>query len=152
MLGTSVRDPQGIEGPAGEAPGLGLLDVATELSAEKALCEVSGTDLLTGEAVRGYEMHMGRTTGAGLTRPMLRFDGRTDGCISADRRVFGCYLHGLFAADGFRAAFLSRLCSRETSGLAYDAETDAVLDDLAEHLEHHLDLDGLLAAAAPVPG
>jgi adenosylcobyric acid synthase len=152
MLGTAVRDPQGIEGPAGDAPGLGLLDVATELSAEKALCEVTGHELSSGEAVRGYEMHMGRTTGAGLTRPMLRFDGRTDGCISADRRVFGCYLHGLFAADGFRAAFLGRLRRRDASGLVYEAEIEAVLDRLAEHLERHLDLDALLAAAAPVRG
>ncbi len=152
ILGRTVRDPQGIEGPASDAPGLGLLDVATELSADKALCEVAGQELSSGEAVRGYEMHMGRTTGAGLTRPMLRFDGRTDGCISADRRVFGCYLHGLFAADGFRAAFLGRLRRRDASGLVYEAEVEAVLDRLSEHLEHHLDLDALLAAAAPVRG
>jgi adenosylcobyric acid synthase len=149
MLGTVVRDPMGMEGPAGEAAGLGLLDVVTELSAEKALCEVHGHELSTGEPVRGYEMHVGRTTGAGLTRPMLRFDGRTDGCISADRRVFGCYLHGLFAADAFRSAFLCRLCTRAESGLAYDARVERTLDDLADHLERHLDLDALLAAAAP---
>jgi adenosylcobyric acid synthase len=81
---------------------------------------------------------------------MLRFDGRTDGCISADRRVFGCYLHGLFAADGFRAAFLGRLRAREPSGLAYDAGVERTLDDLADHLERHLDVDALLAAAVPV--
>ncbi|HSO43055.1 MAG TPA: cobyric acid synthase [Rhodospirillales bacterium] len=152
MLGTAVRDPEGIEGPAGQAPGLGLLDVATELSVEKALCEVAGSELSTGEPVRGYEMHMGRTGGAGLTRPMLRFDGRTDGCISPDRRVFGCYLHGLFAADGFRAAYLGRLRARGESGVAYEAEIDTVLDALADHLERHLALDALLTAAAPVCG
>lgn len=150
MLGRSVRDPHGIEGPAGEAPGLGLLDVQTELTGEKALCEAAGHELSTGEAVRGYEMHMGRTTGAGLTRPMLRFDGRADGCFSADRRVFGCYLHGLFASDGFRAAFLARVRARHGSGLAYEAEVERVLDALADHLERHLDLDGLHAVAAPV--
>jgi adenosylcobyric acid synthase len=83
---------------------------------------------------------------------MLRFDGRTDGCISPDRRVFGCYLHGLFAADRFRAAFLGRLRPREATGLAYDADVDSVLDALADHLDRHLDLDALLKAAVPVCG
>jgi adenosylcobyric acid synthase len=104
----------------------------------------------TGEPVHGYEMHMGRTTGAGLSRPMLRLDRRADGCISADGRVFGCYLHGLFAADGFRAAFLRRLRARADSPVAYEAEIDRVLDALADHLARHLDLDALLRASAPV--
>ena len=78
---------------------------------------------------------------------MLRLGGRPDGAVSADGRVMGCYLHGLFAADGFRHAFLSRLKNRAASGLAYDAEVDAVLDRLAAHLETHLDLDRLLDAA-----
>lgn len=150
MLGTVVRDPRGIEGPAGDAPGLALLDVETELEGEKALIEVEGRELTTGETVRGYEMHMGRTAGAGLTRPMLSLDGRTDGCVSADRRVFGCYLHGLFAADGFRTAFLRRLRARDDSAVAYEAGIEEVLDALADHLGRHLDLDGLLAAAKPV--
>jgi adenosylcobyric acid synthase len=83
---------------------------------------------------------------------MLRFDGRADGCFSADRLVFGCYLHGLFAADRFRAAFLSRVRARHGSGLAYEADVERVLDDLAGHLERHLDLDALHAAAGPIPG
>ncbi len=152
MLGRVVRDPSGIEGPPGEAPGLDLLDVETELAGEKTLSEVAGNDVTTGESVRGYEMHMGRTTGPGLTRPMLRFRGRTDGCVSADRRVFGCYLHGLFAADRFRTAFLRRLHARHTSTLAFDADVEQTLDALAKHLEAHLDLDALLAAAGPVKG
>ncbi len=150
MLGTVVRDPHGIEGPAGDAPGLGLLDMETELAGEKSLVEAQGRDLTTGEAVHGYEMHMGRTTGRGLVRPMLRFDGRSDGCISPDGRVFGCYLHGLFAADGFRRAFLRRLRAREVSTLAYETGIEDVLDALADHLAEHLDLDGLLAAATTI--
>ncbi len=59
----------------------------------------------------------------------------------------GCYLHGLFAADGFRHAFLSRLKDRQSSGLAFEAEVERVIDHLAAHLEAHLDLDALLEAA-----
>ncbi|HIJ62437.1 MAG TPA: cobyric acid synthase CobQ, partial [Rhodospirillaceae bacterium] len=72
---------------------------------------------------------------------------RPDGAISADGRVMGGYLHGLFAADGFRRAFLDRLQPGAAGGLAFTAEVEAVLDRLARHLETHLDLDGLLAAA-----
>ncbi|MFQ5774285.1 MAG: cobyric acid synthase [Kiloniellaceae bacterium] len=147
MLGARVHDPRGIEGARGEVPGLGLLDIETELGGDKTLVEAEGIELSTGRAVRGYEMHLGRATGPGPERPMLRLGERFDGAVSPDGRVMGCYLHGLFAADAFRHAFLARLKHRAASGLAYEAEIDAVLDRLAEHLEAHLDLDRLLVAA-----
>jgi adenosylcobyric acid synthase len=78
---------------------------------------------------------------------MLDLSGRPEGAVSADGRVMGCYLHGIFGADDFRHAFLNRMKARAPSGLAYEAEVEAVLDRLAEHLETHLDLDALLAAA-----
>jgi len=147
MLGRRLRDPAGIEGAPGEAEGLGLLDVETELSGDKTLREAKGRDLASGEPVRGYEMHVGATTGADLVRPMLDLSGRSEGAVSADGRVMGCYLHGLFTADGFRHAFLNRLRDRATSGVAYEAGIERTLDNLAEHLEAHLDLDALLQAA-----
>ncbi len=150
MLGASVRDPMGIEGPSGEVEGLGLLNIETELTGDKTLTEAAGTDTTTGAPVRGYEMHVGRTSGPDRDRPMLRLDDATDGAISADGKIFGCYLHGLFASDAFRHAFLNRLRTRDASGLAYETQVERVLDELAEHLETHLDLDGLLAAAEPV--
>ncbi len=151
MLGGRVRDPRGVEGDPGEAEGLGLLDVETELGGDKTLTEIEGIELASGAAVRGYEMHMGETAGPGRARPMLRIGGRDEGAVSADGRVMGCYLHGIFAADGFRHAFLSRLKAREVSGLAYETEIEATLDALAEHLETHLDLDALLAASRARP-
>jgi len=144
MLGRRLHDPGGIEGPAGSADGLGLLDVETVMTPEKALVEVEGRHCASGAALRGYEMHIGRTEGPARSRPFAALaDGRTDGAVSADGRVAGTYLHGLFRADAFRAAFLGALRQRQASGLAYEAEVDAVLDRLADHLAAHVDLAGL---------
>ncbi len=148
MLGRRLDDPLGIEGPAGGAPGLGLLDVATEMAGDKRLVEVRGRHEGSGAELRGYEMHIGRTEGPDRQRPFLRLaDGRTDGATSADGRVAGCYLHGLFGNDGFRHAFLAAIRTRQASALAYEAELEAVLDELAGHLGRHLDLDRILEIA-----
>jgi adenosylcobyric acid synthase len=145
MLGTHIADPGGIEGLACEAPGLGHLDVATTLAPDKRLVAVAGHDRATGEAVAGYEMHIGVTSGPGTAAPMLDLAGRPDGAGAG--RVMGCYLHGLFAADGFRHAFLARLRARQRSTLAYGASIDSALDALADRIEAALDLEGLYAIA-----
>ena len=78
---------------------------------------------------------------------MLARRRAADGAMSADGRVMGCYLHGLLAADGFRAAFLARIRGRGGVAVAYEARVEAALDALADHLERCLDLDRLLALA-----
>ena len=62
----------------------------------------------------------------------------------------GSYLHGLFQADAFRHGFLDRIRRRTASGIAFGASIETTLDALAGHLGAHLDLNALLAAAAPV--
>jgi len=148
MLGRTIADPHGHEGEPGTAPGLGLLDVDTVLGGDKCLAAVEGHEIASTAPVSGYEMHLGDTTGPGLARPMLRLGGRDDGAVSADGKIAGTYLHGLFAGDEFRRAFLARL-GAPSDGIAYEARVEATLDALADHLERHLDLDGLLAAAHP---
>jgi len=140
MLGQAVTDPDGIEGETAAIEGLGLLDVTTRLTADKTLIEVTGTDRATRTSVRGYEMHVGRTEGADCARPMLDLAGRADGAVSSDGRVMGCYLHGIFASDTFRGAFLKTLRSDYCSTVAYDTRVDATLDALADHLERHIDV------------
>ena len=140
-------DEHGIEGPAGRSPGLGLLAVSTSLAPAKHLAAVRATDVQSGETVRGYEMHMGETDGPDRARPMFELAGRSDGASSEDGRVQGCYLHGLFADDGYRAAYLGRLKSRASSGVAYDRQVDEALDSIAASLEDCLDLDRLLEIA-----
>jgi adenosylcobyric acid synthase len=148
MLGRRIADPLGLEGPAGAVAGLGLLDIETELGGGKTLVEASGADCLTGSAVAGYEIHVGRSAGPDAARPLLRLaGGRADGAVSADGRIAGCYLHGLFAADGFRHAFLAQLRPRAASGQRYEARIEAALDRLAEQVATHLDLDRIMAIA-----
>lgn len=147
MLGKRISDPHGIEGPARSVDGLGLLDVATELGSEKRLADVSGTLSGSNAAFKGYEMHVGTTLGPDLTQPFLRFsDGRFDGAISADGRVAGCYVHGLFASDAARSAFLSGF-GIEIAAESYEATIDEVLDRFAEHLSQHIDIERLLTLA-----
>ena len=146
MLGRTVADPQGIEGSPGQVAGLGLLDVDTTLSAHKRLEPIHGTTD-GGVPFHGYEMHMGVTAGADCARPFARrADGAPEGAVSADGRVIGTYIHGLFADDRQRAAWLARL-SAGSGGVAYDELIEGTLDRLAAHLDAHLDLDRLLSLA-----
>jgi adenosylcobyric acid synthase len=148
MLGRSVADPSGIEGPACTVPGLGLLAVDTVLSAEKTLTQAAGTTA-DGVPFRGYEMHMGVTEGPDRTRPFAHLsDGTPEGAVSADGRVIGTYVHGLFADDRQRAAWLARFHGGAPR-VAYDDLIERTLDGLAMHLETFVDLDRLLSLATP---
>ncbi|NTE57585.1 cobyric acid synthase [Agrobacterium tumefaciens] len=145
MLGKTVADPEGIEGPPATVAGLGLLDVDTVLTGDKRLVSVSGATF-DGVDLSGYEMHVGETRSAGNSQPFSIVNGHADGALSPDGRVFGTYIHGLFADDHQRSAWLKRL-GGQRSELNYDAQVEAVLDRLAAHMEQHLDLDRLLAIA-----
>jgi adenosylcobyric acid synthase len=147
MLGRSIADPDGIEGQPGSSAGLGLLDVETVLTPVKQLRVEQATHAASGAAISGYHMHMGVTEGADRRRAFAHVSGAPEGAISADGRVSGTYLHGLFAADPFRRAFLGNAASPD---LAYEAGIEQTLDDLAAHLEKHLDIDALLALAEQV--
>jgi adenosylcobyric acid synthase len=152
MLGRSVDDPQGIEGPTGATTGLGHLAVDTVLAADKTLARVSAGAPLFDATVTGYEIHMGRTEGTDCARPLLDIDGRPDGAISADGLVIGTYVHGIFADDGFRRTFLANLAARRgQSGsfgeVDFAGRVDAALDELATHMAANLDLDAFAELA-----
>ncbi|MFN3644235.1 MAG: cobyric acid synthase [Gemmobacter sp.] len=146
MLGRSIADPAGIEGPPGTVAGLGLLEVETLMTPDKRVSETAARHIASGEAVQGYEIHIGRTAGPDCARPLFSVAGQPEGAMRADGRVMGSYLHGVFAADGFRRAFLAGLGACP-GALAYDAVVEATLDALAEHLAAHVDTAGLLALA-----
>ena len=76
---------------------------------------------------------------------MLDIDGRPEGAASADGRIAGTYVHGLFTADGFRAAWLAGF--GRSSGLRYNESVEATLDALADHCEEHFDIGRIIAIA-----
>ena len=149
MLGTSIADPQGLEGKAETVQGLGLLDVQTTLLPDKTLTRIAGTHVPSGAAIEGYEIHLGRTEGPACSRPFALLEGRPDGAINASGQVMGSYLHGCFSSDEFRAKFLTSL-GFQASSLRFEQTIEETLDALARHLENHLDLDRLLSLAGEV--
>ena len=147
MMGRMIHDPQGLEGQEGSVPGLGLLDVETILAPKKTVTFADGLEQSTGAEVSGYEIHLGQTEGGDCARPMIAFpDGRVDGAISANCQVMGCYMHGLFSKDGFRSAWLKAETGK-ASTLVFDQVIEDGLNDLADHLERHLDLEAIARIA-----
>jgi len=154
MLGRVIEDP--VESGAGTVEGLGLLAVETRFEPAKITRQRRGTAVVPGtprnpgdQRVSGYQIHHGRTT---TDRPWVHLDDAwgadPDGAASADGRVFGTSLHGLFESDGVRAAFLAAVAARQgkaftPSGLSFTAAREAQFDRLADLLEAHVDLPAL---------
>ncbi|WP_191285306.1 cobyric acid synthase [Aliiroseovarius zhejiangensis] len=146
MLGQKIVDQDGIEGPPGEVTGLGHLQITTRLEPRKTLALTKARHITSGEPVTGYEIHLGRSSGPDTARAWLTVDDQPEGAASPDGRVQGCYLHGLFSADGFRRAFLSGL-GAQVAGTGFETRIETTLDALAQHIETHLDLDRFLSLA-----
>ena len=150
MLGMRIHDPSGIEGGKKSITGLGLLNVETVLAATKIVQYSDGIEASTGEAVSGYEIHLGKTTGADTARPMITHNhGGVDGAISPSGQVMGCYMHGLFASDSFRTAFLGlqNHAPPHRDALNFEALIEDSLDALADHLSTHADIDAIARIA-----
>ncbi|WP_430386844.1 cobyric acid synthase [Blastomonas fulva] len=151
MLGQSIEDPDGVEGVPGSVAGLGYLPVATRLTGDKRVVDVTGTSLRDGAAFAGYEIHVGQTRALGPVQPLLRLaDGVEDGVISADGRIAGCYIHRLFDHPAQRGAWLARL-GAASDGVAQEHRVDQALDALAASLEDYVDIDRLLEIAGHTP-
>jgi adenosylcobyric acid synthase len=136
MLGGAISDPGGVDG-AGQ--GVGLLGVSTSYGIEKAtrhttarfgeLAEPWGA--LSGLEVSGYEIRHGQSVSTGSIEVLGEGLGFVEG------GVLGLYLHGLFEQPQFAAALIGREPPQNL---------DARLDELADAIEPHLDVDRLLEA------
>lgn len=153
MLGVRLSDPHQVESEEGEAAGLGFLPAETVFYPDKRTERVRGTVAcnhpewleLQGISVEGYEIHMGRTEKLEPIEGLFQIGGHKDGMLSADGRIWGTYLHGIFENDEFRRTWLNLI--RQEKGLA-SLETDihfqsrktAAFDRLADHARAHLDI------------
>jgi adenosylcobyric acid synthase len=147
MLGRTIADPHGIEGSAGSAEGLGLLDVETVLTPHKRLQEVTGVLHPSGATFAGYEMHVGETAGPDTARAPLWIGGAVaDGARSADGLVTGTYVHGWLGTASARSVLLGEL-GADTDGRNHAATVDAALNEIASELERCMDIDALIALA-----
>lgn len=147
ILGKTISDPLGLEGDVHEIEGLGLLDIETELRLEKTVKNSKPKSIEHDLSLTGYEIHMGQTRGKDCARPMIDFGTHQDGAISAKGNVRGCYLHGSFGSDNYRAALLKSAGYSGETGLSYKQSVEDALDELAQEMERWLDVDGLLGMA-----
>ncbi len=145
MLGRAIADPEGIEGEAGESPGLGWLELSTVLHPGKRLCNVSGRLHAGGARVRGYEIHAGRTRGPALERPAVLLDnGAADGAVSEDGQIMATYLHGLFEETAACVALLGWAGLSQPAAIDHVERRERMLDRLADAIESECDIERLL--------
>jgi adenosylcobyric acid synthase len=144
ILGQMIHDPQGLEGPPASVKGLGHLNVETTLTPDKTVTPIIATHTASSQTITAYEIHLGQTIGPDCANPFAQTTRGPDGAVNG--KITGTYLHGCFAADGFRKAFLSSL-GTTSSDLKYEAIVENTLDKLAAHLEKHVDVDALMELA-----
>jgi adenosylcobyric acid synthase len=148
MLGVDVRDPAGVESDRRTVKGLGLLDVDTTMAVEKTTCQVEAVHVDSGHPIRGYEIHMGRTTSRTTLRPFVRVlvrggDMADEPDGASVEGIHGTYLHGLFENHGFTAAFLRGVAERRGKTLRFRSafSKERVYDRWADVVEQELRLD-----------
>ena len=147
MLGETIADPLGLEGPPGSSRGLGLLPIHTELKAQKQLTLTQG-HLLLGEqaiAVSGYEIHLGQSQTTARVdaghKPLLQLAlGQFDGWQSPDGQIAGCYLHGLLDAPLALQTIARWAGACVTQPVDYQTQQLAAITRLAQSVEQHLDM------------
>ncbi|MCC6503253.1 MAG: cobyric acid synthase [Deltaproteobacteria bacterium] len=153
ILGKKVSDPFGVESGVAEAQGLGLLDVETVLNKEKSTFQVSGTAGFGKREfdVKGYEIHMGESIAS--CAPFAAINERngegvsvSDGGASADGRVCGTYIHGIFDNDGFRNALFESLGARALPKSSFSEAREASLSELARLFEESVEMEEVLRA------
>lgn len=140
MLGNTLDDPDGVEGPSGSVAGLGLLPMRTQYNNNKQLINSQGYLTFDHVKVSGYEIHQGETSGSALEKPVMFLNGLPHGAISEDNQIIGCYLHGLFDQPDACNSLLT------WAGLSVTSATDMVvkqneeIERLADTLVAHMDM------------
>ncbi|MBI4682814.1 MAG: cobyric acid synthase [Nitrospirae bacterium] len=163
MIGNKILDLHNIESAMREVEGMGFLNTVTTFDRTKTTCQVEA--IMSSESgvksvkkiLKGYEIHMGNTTGdvgmfrlrryssnaelckGEMTSPLLIPDG------SAKGSVWGTYIHGIFDNDEFRTSVINSL--REKKGLLsrdvevdYQAKREEAINRWADTLKNSVDI------------
>ena len=146
MLGKFINDNEKIESSVRATRGLELLDVETEMINSKIVTKINGKHIESNKKMVGYEIHIGRTHGKDCERPLFLIDNKYDGAQSANGRVFGTYVHGIFHNRHLIEWLFSITNKSIDSSEIDDYETilDQALNDLADHLEKHISWKSIL--------
>ena len=143
MLGQEIRDPLGIEGPVAHEPGLGLMQLTTELRADKQLINRTGYLFDKATPVEGYEIHAGVCEGDALQRPAVFYDDEGhnlgDGCVSHDNHILGTYWHGLFDHPEALQRLLHWSGLIDSRAFDYGELRERDIDRLADAVERAID-------------
>lgn len=147
MLGKTIEDSLGIEGEPRCVEGLNLLDIHTILSEDKRVLDVKGVSLEGEIPFYGYEIHCGSTELEEGVKPLVRLEnGVSDGAISKDGQVFGCYIHRLFDHPAQRAYWM-KLLGAKSDGFDQQERIEQALDEMAMELEKYVDIDEIIRIA-----
>jgi adenosylcobyric acid synthase len=144
MLGRSISDPLGIEGEVATVPGLGILPVATTLTAEKVTEQCRFRFLDQAELCAGYEIHMGQTT-AENESPLCRIEGRGADGYFLNQNTWGTYIHGIFDNQSVVNRLLQWHGKPATAAFDYAAFREEQFDRLADLVRSHVDLKSIYA-------
>jgi adenosylcobyric acid synthase len=144
MLGKTLNDPNGYDGTAQSIDGLGYLDIYTTFTNSKKLENWQGIYIKTSDKVKGYHMHLGYSEGKDCQNPMFKNTHDSDGAISPNGLIQGCYIHGLFVEDKFRHSFLNNIKTRQQSSIYFETDIEMYLNHLADRFEEHLDIENFL--------
>ncbi len=162
ILGKKIYDPYHVESHFDEVEGIGLLDIKTVFNTSKITSQVEAEmspvmastfqlyESAERTSLKGYEIHMGRTTGdIGLFRITRMADHQSissyemDGSINGN--CWGTYIHGLFENDHFRRAIINS--ARVKKGLkplgltySYSDLKEEMIESVSRHVEKHLDM------------
>ncbi|WP_040459295.1 cobyric acid synthase [Gayadomonas joobiniege] len=149
MLGRSINDPQHIEGETTQIDGLDLLPIESQLKQSKTLTQKTSLLNLNGQnlVVSGYEIHHGQShilKNNAINSALLKSAEFTDGCISQDNQVAGCYLHGLFDSPE-AVVLLADWCGINISTNKNEhLRQEAAINQLADEVESHISAQTLI--------
>lgn len=150
MLGREIADPEGYDGAPMTRPGLGLLDISTRMQADKRVEPVEARCLRSDAPVKAYEIHSGKTQGPDTARPLFKQLGTEalDGARSANGRIAGSYLHGIFSNDAFRQNWLQSLGAHADPRHVAEEYVEDAIDAVADGVAAAIDVEALFALAA----